>query len=627
MKRSAWLSSLAVVPVILLAAPGTLRAQPVVYVDADAPGADDGTSWIDAYTDLQSVFGSGQSLEVWVAEGTYYPGAAGDWEASFALESGVALYGGFAGVETSRDQRDPAVHQTILSGDIDQNDVGWYPDASWNGNQDNVFHVVTASGVDPTAVLDGFIIERGSTNYGGHTVTGGDLGSGLYILGGSPTVASCVFRWNAASFGGAVYKSDGEPTFTGCTFTQNLVWWYRGAGICNTGSGGVTLADCRFLSNLSGGGAGQGGGAGLFNDWGTTATLTRCEFTDNVSENFYASGDYDGAYGAAVYNLGDGVTLVDCTFRRNFSHAGSGVHSWGADLTMIDCLFTDNTAVAFPGSVVDYGDYGGALACLGFSDRTTTAIGCVFVGNSAGEGGAIFAGGVHRVSLQDSIVWDNEATGAETSPIDGGIKGNVDVLYSCVQWLLDPIPGEDPPNPADFPGSHDLDPLFVDLPGRDLHLGPGSPCIDSGDNTAFPPEILADLDGNPRFFDDPGTPDTGNGTAPIVDMGAFEFGSFPVAAPSAPAAVGGLDLSVGPNPSSGRVWIRWSATASPPEGTHLLVLDAQGRRVAVFPLAGHGESLVWEGRDGHGRDLPGGVYFIQARIDGGTTTRKLYLIR
>ncbi|MHC4588818.1 MAG: choice-of-anchor Q domain-containing protein, partial [Planctomycetota bacterium] len=67
--------------------------------------------------------------------------------------------------------------------------------------------------------------------------------------------------------------------------------------------------------------------------------------------------------------------------------------------------------------------------------------------------------------------------------------------------------------------------LCGDLCSFKLHLQPGSPCIDAGDNTAVPEGITTDLDGNRRFHDDPGTPDTGNpdGINPIVDMGAYEF--------------------------------------------------------------------------------------------------------
>ncbi len=76
------------------------------------------------------------------------------------------------------------------------------------------------------------------------------------------------------------------------------------------------------------------------------------------------------------------------------------------------------------------------------------------------------------------------------------------------------------------PGNIQLDPLFVDADGQ---LLAGSPCIDAGHNATVPADVTTDLDGNPRFADDPRIPDTGNDTPPIVDMAAYEFGS---AAPS-----------------------------------------------------------------------------------------------
>jgi len=82
--------------------------------------------------------------------------------------------------------------------------------------------------------------------------------------------------------------------------------------------------------------------------------------------------------------------------------------------------------------------------------------------------------------------------------------------------------------------------LFVDADGTDdvvgteddnLRLQAGSPCIDAGNNAAVPPEVTVDLDGNPRYVDDPDTPDcpwcpdpeNDCGTPPIVDMGAYEY--------------------------------------------------------------------------------------------------------
>lgn len=84
-----------------------------IYVDADATGANNGSSWVHAYKYLQDALNKppGSGDQIWVAEGIYKPdqGAAatpGDREATFQLINGVAMYGGFAGGETSQDQRD-----------------------------------------------------------------------------------------------------------------------------------------------------------------------------------------------------------------------------------------------------------------------------------------------------------------------------------------------------------------------------------------------------------------------------------------------------------------------------------------------------------------------------------------
>jgi hypothetical protein len=74
--------------------------------------------------------------------------------ATFQMKSGVALYGGFSGTETARNQRDWAANVTILSGDI----------GAEGDNSDNSYHVVTANNTDASAVLDGFTISGGNAN-------------------------------------------------------------------------------------------------------------------------------------------------------------------------------------------------------------------------------------------------------------------------------------------------------------------------------------------------------------------------------------------------------------------------------------------------------------------------------
>ncbi len=107
-------------------------------------------------------------------------------------------------------------------------------------------------------------------------------------------------------------------------------------------------------------------------------------------------------------------------------------------------------------------------------------------------------------------------------------------LINCVLWGDGPdeIDGYVNASFSDVQGGWtgasniDVNPLFV--APNDLRLSPGSPCIDAGDNTAVPASITTDLDGNPRFVDDPDSPDCWQlpgicGDPPVVDMGAYEF--------------------------------------------------------------------------------------------------------
>lgn len=117
-----------------------------IYVDADAFGTNDGTSWDNAYNHLQDALANASgSDEIWIAEGTYYPDEGanqtqGNRSASFYIpntKDGLKIYGGFSGSESSLEQRNLAANKTILSGDIDQN----------NSFSENSYHVVFLIGL------------------------------------------------------------------------------------------------------------------------------------------------------------------------------------------------------------------------------------------------------------------------------------------------------------------------------------------------------------------------------------------------------------------------------------------------------------------------------------------------
>ena len=171
----------------------TAAAQQVIYVDSTATGANTGSSWANAITSLRSALdGALVGSDLWVAEGTYLPGPTVTAADTFQLKNGVRLYGGFAGNESSTAQRDWVLHPTILSG------------ATGPGQS---AHVVTASGVNLSAELDGFIVAYGGTGPpNGPAGSYDKVGGGLFSLGGSPTVRNCTFSDNFSyGPGGAIY--------------------------------------------------------------------------------------------------------------------------------------------------------------------------------------------------------------------------------------------------------------------------------------------------------------------------------------------------------------------------------------------------------------------------------------
>jgi uncharacterized repeat protein (TIGR01451 family) len=510
--------------IALLSTPRVARADGPIYVDRDAPGpTHDGLSWATAYTNLQDgLDAAAPGDEVWVAEGVYVPTYqtdAGDGRtATFVLKNTVSLYGGFGGYGISgtlRIERDWEVHVTVLSGDLDGNDAtdpnGVVTDTA-NITGTNAYHVVTGSGTDDTAVLDGFTITGGKADgsyphilgggmynhYGAPTLSnvtfsGNHASSGGGMSNyGSPTLTNVTFSGNHARSGGGMYISwDSNPTLTNVTFSRNHA--HYGGGIFNRSN--LMLIDVTFSGNRV-----DEDGGGMYNDGDSDPTLINIAF----------SGNYSDGRGGGMCNHGN-PTLINVTFSGN--HAadfGGGMYNSG-NPTLTNVTFSGNHAA----------DFGGGM----YNSGNPTLTNITFSGNHADYGGGgIAASG--NPTLINCILWGNTASS------DPQVAGSATISYSLVE--------------GGYSGTVNLDavPLFVDLNGADnitgtldddLRLLPASPAIDAGDNTAVPTDTLDldgdgitteplpfDLDDNPRFDDMPSQPDVGNGTPPIVDMGAYE---------------------------------------------------------------------------------------------------------
>jgi parallel beta-helix repeat protein len=266
-----------------------------VYVDAIAPGpVNDGSSWANAFTSLQTALGvvvSGQTIEV--GQGTYTPGSSPT--ATFQLIDGVMIEGGFAGFGASNpDARNVAAYPTIRSGDI----------GTPGDNADNCYNVVTGNNTNSTAVLDGFTITAGNAGNSGYA---NSADGAMSDSGGNPTINNCAFSGNS---GGGMFNYYSSPTLTNCTFSENS----GGAG----GSGGMSnfyssprLTNCTFSGN---------NGDGMYN-YCSSPTLTNCIITGNSLPN-----GGSGGYGGGMFNSSSSPMLTDCTFSGN---SANGYESGG----------------------------------------------------------------------------------------------------------------------------------------------------------------------------------------------------------------------------------------------------------------------------------------------------------
>lgn len=448
---------------------GTVPAHAQIFVDADATGENDGSSWSDAYTSLRDALATATGTdEIWIAEGTYTPGTIRG--ASYKVtgsKDGLEIYGGFAGTESSRADRDISTHETILSGDI-----GTPGDAS-----DNSYHVLIFQGITgdpdgritPETVLDGVTVREGNANRSSFP---GYVGGGLYCDGSgadnacSPTLSNITFVDNTASIGGAIYNDaasfgESSPQIINATFIGN------------------TCKDLSLVALDDSGGAIYNGGT---NDGVSSPRIVNTMFMANTA----------GLDGGAIHNDAE--------------------HDGTSRPEIISSAFIGN----------DAGLEGGAISSQSVDGGTTDVqiTNSTFVGNTAYNGGGLanYTGtGTSTVQITNTIVWGNSPNQMEND------KTSPTVSHSLIEGGLNG-PGVEGASNIDGGGNVSGDPAFLDANGPDntigtadddLHLIVGSPALDAGDDAALPSDVTTDLTGDARIQ---------NGT---VDLGAFEGGKIP----------------------------------------------------------------------------------------------------
>jgi len=385
----------------------SMHAQ-TIFVKANALGANNGTSWADAYISLDAALTvalPGQAI--WVSAGTYKPAT------SFLVQTGLSLYGGFSGTETALDQRNPLVNLTVLSGDLLGNDLAGNFTLNRTDNAQHIVTIFSNISTDP-ALIDGFVLR------GGHTLTGNanpDLtrrGGGI-LAGAKATVRNCHFTDNYGESGAgmaAIGTASDGTVVDNCTFEANRATEQGVLMLRQTPTGSVNK--CVFRNNLvnrgafypqetvnvtidsclfEGNNAGMNFGSAMFS-WQASWTLTNSIFRKNKSAN------------AGIYidnrDGGDVVTVDNCLFERDTAtgFGGAGLYGWQATAVVKNCTFRDNYAPSAAAVYFNGREY----------DSQFSIDSCLFEGNIATDyGGTALYNNRTNYTLSNSIFRDNVA--------------------------------------------------------------------------------------------------------------------------------------------------------------------------------------------------------------------------
>ena len=319
-------------------------------------------------------------------------------------------------------------------------------------------------------------------------------GGGMFNQDASPLLNNLIFKGNLSTCaGGGMYNFNSQPLLTGVAFVNNTA--VDGGGMSNNHYSDPVLENVSFYGNNA-----TNNGGGMANGGDNTDPVLRQVVFENNTAGIKGGGMSNGMYnstgglltnvifkdnsaaeGGGMNNNNVSPTLVNGFFQDNSATSGGAIYNYRSAMEIINVTFTGNTALAQGGALYNYWDRGPRLRNV------------ILWANSAPEGAQIY------IIATDTLIWYSDIQGC------GG---------SGTGWLA--------ACGTDNGGNIDADPLFMNAETSDLHLQLTSPAIDAGDNNLVPAGILTDLENLPRFVDIPAITDTGSGTPPIVDMGAYE---------------------------------------------------------------------------------------------------------
>jgi subtilisin family serine protease len=560
-------------------------SEEIIFVDKDADGLDNGSSWQNAYKDLQDAFATARENEtckaIWIAEGIYKPvedmNVSGWNDKSFELFDNITIMGHFIGNETDPLQRklNDVNNQTILNGQIGQSST---QATRWVVKADSVHEVI----------FDGVIISGGyASNY--------DSG-GLLISDSNILFTNCAIKDN--HYYGLISTIGGHLIFQNCYFSGSNHDLY------STDVSDIQISNCLFQAS---------------NEYenGVRALNSKLLIEDSL---------FKGHTAAAIYTVNSDFVISDNSIYANASYLSSAISLYSSRGKIINCEVQNNSSLSYPccveikGSVVEiekcsikncdgYGIYVEGVSNVNVKDCIITDViqgieayggncsltvkGCNIINNVTG----IF---LWRINSEVNLInnwlhkngtgikcFDNDtAVLVRNNTIAYNTNYGIDIYYgvlpnvnNCIIWN----PGADDlydcsasysciENGDSGAGNLYSDPCFVNSCVGNFHLLPNSPCINMGTGN-FIDET--DFDGEDRTRDG------------LTDMGADEY-CWPSADYNLDEVVNFIDFS-----TLAGSWFANNPSVS---------LDVNAD-VDVYDLALLADDWLWESRWGNKYDL------------------------
>jgi len=446
-----------------------------IYVDLNATGVEDGTSWCTAYRSLSAAIAAAAPGDSFlIADGVYKPnptGLADPRDASFVLPADAKIGGALAGCGAADpDEIDPLTHLTILSGDLNGDDGPGFINIS-----DNCYHVLRASGgIAPDRIsLRNLIITGGNADGPccGDTANGG----GLSLTNVPETeVQGCIFRGNAANRGGAISSIGGALKLDDTVFQDNLAAYdFGNGGAVFSLTGTADIRNCLFIGNHS-----IDFGGAILN--GSIMSIMNSTIAENVADE-----EGGGVFNANVVTITDSILWEN----RVIKGGSSGEPAQVANISLPEALVVDYTCIQGltgllggvgnigddpdfrPGPLDNYylangvSDPGPASPCVDAGSDSAVNLSLDHLTTSTGE--------EHDIGVVD-MGYHRPISGLlAPGPGDGDHDGDVDLrdvaaMQSCFAGPDQPVPTVC--RPYEYDGDSDIDeldypPFSLDLTG------------------------------------------------------------------------------------------------------------------------------------------------------------------